>query len=216
MILIASWLLRAFAPGDPSLSMSAAESGTLERPASASPNLAAVLKDELAIQDGLKAELASLQEELGKKLDQCKPTAVPAKPESDLPAERWSRGDLTVLKGCWMLGKDVKMLHTSADGQKERVLVKAGRICFGDDGTGMHEQDSFGQNAEWHCRAPITARFWANGTLTTRQPAVLCEGPPPVLWAATTLACHRESDVKAMCTETDKSGRTRVEFRRAP
>jgi hypothetical protein len=218
LLLIASWLLRSCAPVDPALSVRAAQaSAAAPAPALADPTAALKASLVSSVADGkrLEAEIAALQGDLEKRLEQCRHEA-PTKSEPALPAERWSKGDLAVLKGCWILGRDVSMVHTFADGRKESILAKAGRICFGDDGTGMHEQDTVGPSGEWHCRAPITARFWANGTLTTAQPRVICEGAPPVQWAATTLACHRENDVMAICTATDHSGRTRVEFRREP
>jgi hypothetical protein len=219
LLLIASWLMRACAPVDLALSVTAEEE-TAVAPASApttvDPSVALKVSLDTSQADGkrLEADLVSLQDDLKRKLEQCKPGTPPATAEPALPAERWNKGDISVLKGCWILGRDVSMVHTYADGRKEPILAKAGRICFGDDGTGIHEQNTVGSGGEWHCRAPISARFWANGTLTTSQPRVLCEGSPPVQWAATTLACHRENDERAICTATDHSGRTRVEFRR--
>ena len=113
-----------------------------------------------------------------------------------------------------MLGRDVPMLHSSADGRKEQVTIKAGRICFDNQGGGVHEQVTVGPTARWNCRAPMTAKFWSNGTLVAHQPAVLCEGEPTMKWAATQLTCRRVSDDMALCQAVDKSGRTQVEFRR--
>jgi hypothetical protein len=223
LLLIASWMLRSCAPIDPAVSLSAEEGPGARAPpitpvptGDSSAGLKVSLDREKADETMLKTELAALQDDFHRKIDQCRPAASPAPSEPALPAARWSKGDLTVLKGCWVLGRDVSMVHTFADGRKEAILAKAGRICFGDDGNGMHEQNTVGPSGEWHCRAPISARFWANGTLTTKQPRVLCEGSPPVQWAATTLSCHRESDSLAVCVATDRSGRTRVEFRREP
>ena len=170
----------------------------------------ASLQEAQRVEKRLKAELANRQEELRKQTEQCKPAEPP------LPADRWSKGDLATLKGCWMLGRDVPMLHTFADGRKEAVTIKAGRICFDDQGGGLHEQMTIGPTARWDCKAPMTAKFWSNGTMVAHQPAVLCDGEPTVRWAATQLTCRRVNDEMALCQAVDKSGRTQVEFRREP
>jgi hypothetical protein len=143
--------------------------------------LKASLGDARNVGKTLKSELASRQDELRKRMEQCNP------PEPPLPADRWSKGDLGTLKGCWMLGSDVPMLHTFADGRKEQVTIKAGRLCFDNQGSGLHEQITIGPSGWWICKAPMTAKFWRNGTLAAQQPIVLCEGESPTKWAATCL-----------------------------
>jgi hypothetical protein len=211
--LIAAWLLRVFVPVAPTINLSA-----VRMPASTSavgvpdPTLAlkASLDDVRNVEKRLKAEVASRQDDLRKRLEQCKPS------EPSLPAERWSKGDLGTLKGCWVLGRDVPMVHSFADGRKEQVTIKAGRICFDNQGGGLHEQVTIGPTERWNCKAPMTAKFWSNGTLVANQPAVVCEGEPPMRWAATQLTCHRVTDEMALCQAVDRSGRTQVELRRAP
>ncbi len=135
----------------------------------------------------------------------------PSDPVADpMPALR------TTLDDAWMLGRDVPMTHSFADGRRERVTIKAGRICFDDQGGGLHEQVTIGPTAKWDCKAPMTAKFWSNGTLVASQPDVICEGEPLVRWAATRLTCQRVNDELALCQAVDKSGRTQVEFRREP
>jgi hypothetical protein len=213
LVLVIAWLLRVVMPVVPTISVS-----TVQMPASteavgvSDPTLAlkASLDDARNIEKRLKAELTSRQNDLRKRLEQCKPAEPP------LPAERWSKGDLDTLKGCWVLGRDVPMVHSFADGRKEQVTIKAGRICFDNQGGGLHEQVTIGPTARWNCKAPITAKFWSNGTLVANQPAVVCEGEPPTRWAATQLTCRRVTDEMALCQAVDKSGRTQVEFRREP
>ena len=213
VLMIASWFLRTCAPVEASVSVSAQQATALPR-ASGPPDPTAALKvsldQALADEKRLKAEFAELDVAFRTKAETC------AQPATPLPAAGWEGGDLRVLKGCWLLGRDVRMAHTFADGRKEPIVAKAGRICFGDDGVGLHEQTTVGAGGEWHCKAPITAKFWSNGTLVTSQPDVLCDGSPPAKWVATRLACQRVSDVLAICQATDKSGRTQVEFRREP
>jgi hypothetical protein len=213
VLLIAAWLLRVFAPVAPAVTVSAVQAQGDAPPIVSAPDPTPALKASLdaARNAGkeLRVVLASEQEDLRRKLEQCKP--APA-----LPAERWSKGDLTTLKGCWVLGRDVPMTRNFADGRREPATMKAGRICFDEQGSGTHEQITVGATGRWACKAPVTAKFWGNGTLVTRQPSVLCEGEPATTWAATQLTCHRVNDQMALCDAVDKSGRGQVEFRRAP
>jgi hypothetical protein len=213
LLMIAAWLLRAVVPVAPTVTLSATETpaaGRAEWIIDPLPALRTSLDRVRADERKLEAELAARQDDLRKQTEQCK-SAQPS-----LPAERWSKGDLATLKGCWVLGRDVPMTHSFADGRRERVTIKAGRICFDDHGGGLHEQVTIGPTAKWDCKAPMTAKFWSNGTLVTNQPDVICEGEPPVRWAATQLTCQRVNDELALCQAVDKSGRTQVEFRREP
>lgn len=213
LLLIAAWLLRAVVPVPPTVTLSATgtpAAGRAEWIIDPLPALRTSLDHVRADERKLEAELAARQDDLRKQTEQCK-SAQPS-----LPAERWSKGDLATLKGCWVLGRDVPMTHSFADGRRERVTIKAGRICFDDHGGGLHEQVTIGPTAKWDCKAPMTAKFWSNGTLVTNQPDVICEGEPPVRWAATQLTCQRVNDELALCQAVDKSGRTQVEFRREP
>jgi hypothetical protein len=213
LLMIAAWLLRAVVPVPPTVTLSATETpaaGRAEWIIDPLPALRTSLDHVRADERKLEAELAARQDDLRKQTEQCK-SAQPS-----LPAERWYKGDLATLKGCWVLGRDVPMTHSFADGRRERVTIKAGRICFDDHGGGLHEQVTIGPTAKWDCKAPMTAKFWSNGTLVTNQPDVICEGEPPVRWAATQLTCQRVNDELALCQAVDKSGRTQVEFRREP
>jgi hypothetical protein len=213
LLLIVSWLLRVSVPVAPAVTLSAFETPALAAAAgspSPTPAFRASLDDARAHETNLQAELAALQDDLRRKMEQCRPAEAP------LPAERWAKGDLGTLKGCWVLGRDVPMLHSFGDGTSERVIVKAGRICFDDHGGGLHEQTMVGPTTTWNCKAPMTAKFWRNGTLVANQPDVFCEGAPPARWTATQLTCRRVNDETALCQAVDKTGRTQVEFRRAP
>ncbi|MGZ3342045.1 MAG: hypothetical protein ACXU9B_19815 [Reyranella sp.] len=213
LLMIAAWLLRTVVPVAPALTLSVTETpaaGRAEWMIDPLPALRTSLDHVRADERKLEAELAARQDDLRKQTEQCKPA------QPSLPAERWSKGDLATLKGCWVLGRDVPMTHSFADGRREPVTIKAGRICFDDQGGGVHEQVTIGPTAKWDCKAPMTAKFWRNGTLVTNQPDVICEGEPPVRWAATQLTCQRVNDEMALCQAVDKSGRTQVEFRREP
>jgi hypothetical protein len=209
LLLIASWLLRAFVPVAPAATLSVVQMPALPAPPDP-PDLRASLDDAQTDKKKLNSALAALQADLRKKMEQCKPAEPP------LPIERWAKGDLGTLQGCWVLGRDVPMVRSWGDGRSERVIVKAGRICFDDQGSGLHEQITVGPTAKWDCKAPMTATFWSNGTLVASQPDVLCDGAPPLRWTATRLTCRRVNDDTALRQAVDKTGRTQVEFHRAP
>ena len=214
LLLIGAWLLRVFAPVAPTVHLSAIQMPAPIAPIVEGPDpfpaLKASLDDARTAERTLPAELASRQSDLRKKLEGCKPAGPP------LPAERWSKGDLGTLKGCWLLGRDVPMTLSFPDGRTEQATMKAGRLCFDTQGGGVHEQVTMGSVGRLNCTAPVTAKFWSNGTLVTNQPAVTCQGTPPARWAATQLTCHRVNDEMALCDAVDKSGRAQVEFRREP
>jgi hypothetical protein len=215
LVLIASWGLRACAPVDATMNLS-----TIETPASVQPQsvpdptgtLKASLADTQTRATTLRRELAALQDDLKKKVEQCRPV-VPPPP---LASERWDKKDLGLLKGCWQLGRDAPVSHHMADGSTRAATAKAGQICFGDNGTGSHEQTMVDGRGTWRCRAPITAHFAGNGTLVTEQPNGVCDGSPPAVWAAIQLACRRENDTTALCQGADSTGRVDLQFRRAP
>ena len=215
LLLIASWLLRACAPVDPTMRVSTLETRVAPAPPPApDPTglLNASLGDARAIGEKLTVELATLQADLRKKAEECKP----ASPPPALASERWEKKDLSLLNGCWQLGRDTPVAHHIANGPTERATAKAGRICFGENGSGSHEQTMVDPRGTWHCEAPISARFGNNGTLVASQPTGLCKGSPPATWAAMELTCRRVSDTTALCQGLDSTGRFDLEFRRVP
>jgi len=215
LLLIASWLLRACAPVDAVVRVSILDTPVVPAtPPAPDPTglLKASLGDAQAGGKILTAELAALQDDLRKKAEQCKP----ATPPPALASERWEKKDLSLLKGCWQLGRDAPVTHHFANGPTERATAKAGQICFGENGSGSHEQTMVEPKGTWHCQAPITARFANNGTLVTSQPTGLCKGSPPATWAAMELSCRRVNDMTALCQAADSTGRVELEFRRAP
>ena len=88
LLLLASWLLRACIPVDPSLHVAAHQEPpppAPEAPPDPTPLLKASLDEEKADEQKLKAELASLQDELKGKLEQCKPIEPPKPPPPPPP-----------------------------------------------------------------------------------------------------------------------------------
>lgn len=134
------------------------------------------------------------------------------KSEPPLPAKRWDDKDLTLLKGCWQLGKETQT--RLRQGNKTEVCnVKAGTICFGEDGTGERQQEALCKSGSgFTCKAPVTATFGNDKTLRTKQPQVTCT-PPSISWFGdpNALTCVRVDDKHANCR--DGTGFT-YEFRR--
>jgi hypothetical protein len=83
LLLIASWLLRACSPVDPTLNVAMLETPAPpapEPPADPTPVLKASLDDAQAEQNKLKVQLAALETDLRNKLDHCKPIEPPKPP----------------------------------------------------------------------------------------------------------------------------------------
>ncbi len=171
----------------------------------------------------LKATLASLRDELNKRYQACRPPEPPPKPPEppkpppvverkpppppakppDLPEDRWKRGDLALLQGCWRLGRDAQTNLRQPNGQVVRGYDRAGRICFGANGQGTREKSSeFPGLPPIRCRAPVRASFQGDGTLRTTQPRVTCE-PSQFFWTdqPNYLTCRRVSDTVALCRD---------------
>jgi hypothetical protein len=90
LLLMASWLLRACAPVDPSLNVATLETPAPpapEPPPDPTPLLKASLDDEQAAEKKLKLELAALQDDLKHKVDMCKPIEPPKPPPPPVVAK---------------------------------------------------------------------------------------------------------------------------------
>ena len=88
LLLIASWLLRACSPVDPTLNVATLETPAPpapEAPPDPTPLLKASLDEAKGDDQRLKAELAALQAELRAKVDQCKPIEAPKPPPPPPP-----------------------------------------------------------------------------------------------------------------------------------
>jgi hypothetical protein len=132
------------------------------------------------------------------------PPSEPPKRPPPLPADRWEKKDLSLLKGCWQLGHETQTNMARGGRRVELCTVQAGTICFGEDGRGQREQNASCQSTgAYSCRAPITAAFGDGGTLRTTQPQVTCS-PSSITWNSTPnyLSCRRVSDTLALCRDT--------------
>ncbi|MDP3159136.1 MAG: hypothetical protein Q8N31_03910 [Reyranella sp.] len=218
-LLIASWLLRTCAAVEPSANVVMLEAEVPPSPPvppDPTPVLKAALDDAAADGRKLAAELAALEADIKRALAQCKPVEPPPKPPPPkpppvaqappppppLPADRWAQKDLTMLQGCWRLGRDTRG-SLDQSGRSEMCEVKAGRICFGNNGGGERQSTSVcPSTGTITCTAPITARFGNDTTLGTTQPAVRCN-PGTAQWNGPPngLTCRRVSDTLALCRD---------------
>ncbi len=214
-LLIASWLLRTCAPVELSGNFVTLETEPPQRPqppADPAPVLKTALDEVVADSRKLAAELAALEADIKRRLAQCKPVEPPKPapkpppvvqaPPPSLPADRWAQKDLTMLQGCWRLGRDTRG-SLDQSGRSETCEVKAGRICFGSNGGGERQATSVcPSTGTITCTAPITARFGNDDTLGTTQPAVRCS-PPTAQWNGppNSMTCRRVSDTLALCRD---------------
>jgi hypothetical protein len=165
------------------------------------------LDSERKREQELRRSLASVQQAGGEKRAACPIPTVPAIPppakaQPALPADRWNNKDLSMLAGCWQLGKETVARMGLPGGNKEMCRVSAGKICFDGNGNGTREMtDICPSTGKIECRAPITASFGADGNVHTRQPMVNCK--PTSTWFAEPnfLNCRRVSDDHASCKD---------------
>jgi hypothetical protein len=127
----------------------------------------------------------------------------PKQDPKPLDSERWNNKDLSLLKGCWKLGKETQGdLGTGRRGRSEICQVHTGTICFDDNGSGQRDETATCPSAGGlRCRAPVRAAF-GPGTLNTTQPNVVCSNAA-VTWVGpqNALTCRRVSDSLALCRD---------------
>jgi len=227
LLLIVSWLLRACAPVGSLLNLTTLETDALpsaRSPPDITPALRVSFGQTMADGQTLAAELESLQAEFKIKVASCKPVEVPK--QLPLPADRWAKKDLGLLKGCWVLGHDARAVR-GAIGSPERIencTTKAARMCFDANGHGQSESTTVCPIAGTiYCARPVTARFANDGTFITTSPATQCQGGAPTHTEYSTGSCKRVDDYHATCRRTnftllDRPGTQieEVEFRREP
>jgi hypothetical protein len=228
LMLIGSWFLHAFTPVDPMLNVTLLETDAppaADSPAEPAPALRASLDQTIADGKTLAGQLARLQAELTSKVAWCKPTEQ--LPPPSLPADRWAKKDLGMLKGCWVLGHDVASWRgeIGSPEREDNCTTKAARMCFDAAGRGQIILSAVCPIAGTiYCASPITAKFADDGTFTTAAPSTQCQRGPPTLTASATGSCRRVDDYHALCRRTnfipqfDRPGARfeEAEFRREP
>ena len=163
LLLIAAWLLRTFAPVAPTIKPGAVQMPPPTAPVGVpDPMLAlnALLDDMRNVEKGTQGRTCQPPgRALRKRLEQCKPSQPP------LPAERWSKGDLGTLNGCWVLGRTSRWCTALPDGRKEQSLLRPAGSALITMAAACTSRSRLGRRQVWNCKAPMTAKFWSNGTL---------------------------------------------------
>ena len=176
LVLITSWFLRAFAPGDPSLKVTMLETAAppaAQPPPDITPALSASLDQTMADGKALAGELASLQAEFKSKAASCEPPPF--------QADRWAKKDLSILKGCWVLGHDARGVRgdIGSPEREDNGTTKAARMCFDSNGQGKIEYTTvFPIAGTIYCASPITAQFANDGTFATTSLPTQCQRWP--------------------------------------
>ena len=123
----------------------------------------------------------------------------PPPPPPDLPKARWDDHDLSMLEGCWALGKDydLSMSHNGRDPRPAHVFQE--RICFNDaSGHGIRTMRTTSDGVKYQCDARITASFSSASGLVVHQPDTTCDDGD-MTWRANSLKCERRPDGTANC-----------------
>lgn len=119
------------------------------------------------------------------------PPSPPA-PRTDLPAERWNRGDLGMLEGCWNLDSN----YTTRDVRTGRVSrVQSWRMCF--DRNGRGSQTLIYDNGT-RCEAPVEGSFDGPNLRIRDRGDVRCTDGSYIFERFA--ECRRVNDSRAACT----------------
>ncbi len=154
----------------------------------------------------LRSRLASMAEENGRRRVACLPPPTPASaptpsapqqtsplpPRADLPEERWNRGDLTVLEGCWSLASDYQLRNV---GTGQIYIVRAWRTCF--DRTGVGRQTLTYDDGSV-CEGGALGSFEGNNLLIDDVSNVPCTGGGGPI-ERRIIRCERTNDTRADC-----------------
>jgi hypothetical protein len=163
----------------------------------------------------LKTTLAALRDDLAKRLTQCKPPDPPKLPDPPkppaLPQDRWKERDLSILEGCWLLGRDTPATMRQDNAPSLQGVQRAGRLCFDRAGHGTYEAVAeFPGKPRLQCKATITAAFQPDETVRVQKPQVTCTDGQ-TRWNVDTLNCRRVDDNVAICRDSRGND---LEFRR--
>ena len=145
----------------------------------------------------LQTLLATLTEETGRRQLLCPvpgaPPAAPppaAAPRADLPQDRWTRRDLSMLEGCWSLRTGMAVSDESGTHSSD---IHTWTQCF--DGHGAGQQTVVVEDGR-RCEGPLSAAFGEGGVLRVTEPAS-CAGTLHL--NRSERLCRRLGDAEAEC-----------------
>jgi hypothetical protein len=216
ILILASWLLRQYLPVDPDTRVTVLPTPPTTVPPPPPvhdplPDLRRGIDAAQSEEARLRTTLAALRDELAARLAQCRP--VEPTPPPALPVDRWKERDLSILDGCWILGRDTPATMTQDNGPPLRGVQRAGRLCFDRGGRGTYDAVAeFPGRPRLECKAPVTATFQPDETVRIQKPQVTCTDGGS-RWNADTLNCRRVDDNVALCRDS-RGGE--LEFRREP
>lgn len=224
LLLAAAWFLRDLLPADPSLALVTHEGPSAPAPPPAGPDPLPALKASLSLEQAhakaLQVEMAAIEQEIKKRIADCKPPEPPRPPQVAVappppapkpapppvqpppqqrsPSDKRLRlpntptNDFSFLQGCWR----------SDPFRHERTQMTPGvsSYCFNANGTGQLEWRA-GRLA---CRTRAQARF-EGSTLALRDADTTCNDGSH--WYSDQLTCQRGADNVADC-----SGQSRGAF----
>lgn len=134
----------------------------------------------------------------------------PPPPKVDLPEDKWKKKDLSLLEGCWQLGRESRA-NVSKGGREEECINQAGRICFDAHGTGTRYEDTACPTLGFmRCQVGVRAYFHEDGSLRTEQPDSRCDDGTRWVGHNSGLNCQRVNERTALCRDF----RYEHEFRR--
>ncbi|WP_431282628.1 hypothetical protein ACQW02_25020 [Humitalea sp. 24SJ18S-53] len=132
----------------------------------------------------------------------------PPPPRTDLPADRWNRGDVALLEGCWNLASD----YRTRDVRTGRInTVRAWRVCFDRAGQGRQTL-TFDNGAV--CEGPARGSFEGRNLLIDDVSDLQCNDQSYIFRRIS--RCERANDTRAECetTQPGQGTRSRVTFQR--
>jgi hypothetical protein len=181
------------------------------------------LREAEAREAQLRQEIARVALELGNRRTACPPppppppqrpaqVTPPAPPPAPpaLPEDRWRRGDVSMLEGCWNLDSDYSLFFGRT---QQEIRVRSWQMCFGADGRGR--QTLVFENG-MRCEGPAVGSFRGQTLLIDDTADVRCSGGAYIHQRRA--ECQRLSDTRAQCvsTHTDPAirGQSRFTLRR--
>ncbi len=141
----------------------------------------------------------------------------PLAPQVDLPKDRWDHNDLTMMEGCWILGRAYITTYDINGVQAGLQKVHAQRLCFDSSGHGSVTEimeglsgPEAGQTVE--CSALLSGHFEPGGSFTAYHNPGRCSNRFQL--HPNSYRCFRQNDGTALCNG-EKTGQRQMWFRRA-